>query len=120
MRNDNDEVKIRQPDPMDITSRIQMLIDKSNASDLNNKDACVLRDAIREIKDLRRRIGDASIMLADWDGYYNPEKQKGDIVELANLIEEAFTALQGRSWRAEDNADPKDHPISNDYLQDLG
>ena len=119
MSNDNHEVKIRQPDPMDITSRIQRLIDKADASDMSETDVSVLRDAMRDINDLRRRIGDASIMLADWDGYYNPEKQKGDIVELANLIEEAFTALQGRSWRAEENANPKD-PHCNDYLQDLG
>jgi hypothetical protein len=103
---------------MEITNRIQKLIDDKESCDAGSRE--VLRDAMHEINDLRRRIGDASIMLADWDGYYNPEKQKGNIVELANLIEDAFTALQGRSWRSEENTEPKDPPSNNGYLQDLG
>jgi hypothetical protein len=51
------------------------------------------------IRDLELRIGDASMLLADWDGYYNPEKQTGNTVELARLIEDAYTILQGKSWR---------------------
>lgn len=55
-----------------------------------------------ETSDLRKRIGDASIIMYDWDGYYNPNKQTGNIVELAKLIEEAYRILQGRSWNEED------------------
>ena len=58
------------------------------------------RDEVqRELNALTKRIGDASILLCDWDGYYNPETGKGNVEELANLIEEGYTTLQGRSWR---------------------
>lgn len=50
-------------------------------------------------KDLEKRITDASFILMDWDGYYNPQTKQGNTVELANLIEEAYAALQGKSWR---------------------
>jgi hypothetical protein len=56
-------------------------------------------DPDKRIKDLEERIKNASILLVDWDGYYNPEKQTGNTVELAKLIEEAYTILQGKSWR---------------------
>ena len=87
---------------IDVESRLKTVASLAMKNGLDETYITVLNDAMREIKDLRKRIGDASIMLADWDGYYNPEKQKGDVVELAKLIEEAFTALQGRSWRSED------------------
>lgn len=52
------------------------------------------------IGDLEKRIGDASMLLVDWDGYYDPETKKGNVEELAKLIEDAFRILQnGRSWR---------------------
>ena len=51
------------------------------------------------VKDLEERIGNASILLADWDGYYNPETRTGNTVELARLVEDAYKVLQGRSWR---------------------
>lgn len=58
------------------------------------------RDEVRnELNVLTKRIGDASILLCDWDGYYNPETGKGNVEELAKLIEEGYTTLQGRSWR---------------------
>jgi len=58
------------------------------------------RDEVqRELNALTKRIGDASILLCDWDGYYNPETGKGNVEELAKLIEEGYTTLQGRSWR---------------------
>jgi hypothetical protein len=50
------------------------------------------------VRDLERRHLDASFMLADWDGHYDPETKKGNVEELAKLIEDAYTALQGRSW----------------------
>lgn len=56
-------------------------------------------ELMARIRDLEKRIGDASILLADWDGFYNPDTEKGNAKELALLIEEAFTILQGRSWR---------------------
>lgn len=51
------------------------------------------------IRDLEERILNASFMLADWDGYYNPETKKGSVEGLAELVEDAYRALQGRSWR---------------------
>lgn len=53
------------------------------------------------IADLERRLTDASFMLMDWDGYYNPETKKGSVEGLAELVEDAYKALQGRSWREE-------------------
>jgi len=51
------------------------------------------------IADLERRLTDASFMLMDWDGYYNPETKQGSVQGLAELVEDAYKALQGRSWR---------------------
>lgn len=58
-----------------------------------------LRERVRF---LENRIGDASIMLADWDGYYNPDTKQGNVEELASLIEDAYCTLQGKSWRDEE------------------
>jgi len=66
-----------------------------------------MSDAER-IKDLENRIKDASILMVDWDGYYNPETKQGNAVELAKLIEETFTKLQGRSWRDANPEEEKD------------
>lgn len=52
-----------------------------------------------ERDDLLNRLKDASILLYDWDGYYDPETGKGDARMLAEIIEEAYTILQGESWR---------------------
>lgn len=52
-----------------------------------------------ERDDLLNRVKDASILLYDWDGYYDPETGKGNAKMLAELIEEAYTILQGESWR---------------------
>jgi len=69
------------------------------------------------MKDLENRIKDASLLMFDWDGYYNPETKKGNVEELAKLIEEAFRILQnGKSWRDKQKATPP----HNGYLQDLG
>lgn len=68
-----------------------------------------VRDLENYIRLLENRIGSASIMLADWDGYYNPNTKKGNVEELAKLIEDAYRALQGRSWR-----DPAPEKKSND------
>ncbi len=63
------------------------------------------RDEVQnELNALTKRIGDASILLCDWDGYYNPETGKGNVEELAKLIEEGYTTLQGRSWRDPEEA----------------
>jgi hypothetical protein len=51
-----------------------------------------------EVKDLETRIGNASVILFDWDGFFNEEKLTGNAPELALLIEDAYTNLQGRSW----------------------
>lgn len=102
MSEHNPKSSSRASGVIDVESRLKTVASLAMKNGLDETYITVLDDAMREIKDLRKRIGDASIMLADWDGYYNPEKQKGDVVELAKLIEEAFTALQGRSWRSED------------------
>lgn len=54
---------------------------------------------ISERDDLLNRVKDASILLYDWDGYYDPETGKGNAKMLAELIEQAYTILQGESWR---------------------
>lgn len=59
-----------------------------------------------EIDALKNRIGEASMILADWDGYYNPETGKGNVQKLADIIEDAFVSLQGKSWRAKMHIDP--------------
>jgi len=55
-----------------------------------------LRD---ENANLTQRIQDASILLWDWDGYWNPDTGTGNARELAGLIESAYTLLQNESWR---------------------
>jgi hypothetical protein len=62
-----------------------------------------------QIKDLKERILNASFILADWDGYYDPNTKTGNTEKLAELVEEAFRALQGRSWRDP----PKDRSCQN-------
>ena len=51
------------------------------------------------IKDLETRILNASMLLMDWDGYFNPVSGQGNVKELARLIEDAYIALQNKSWR---------------------
>jgi len=53
----------------------------------------------RQIKELEARIGNASMLLADWDGYFDPVTGKGSVKNLAEIIEEAYIILQGESWR---------------------
>lgn len=50
------------------------------------------------IKDLENRIGNASILLADYDGYYDPQTKTGNARELASLIDDAFIILQNKHW----------------------
>ena len=50
------------------------------------------------IKDLENRIGNASILLADYDGYYDPQTKTGNARELASLIDDAFIILQNSHW----------------------
>lgn len=60
------------------------------------------------MKDLENRIKDASLLMVDWDGYYNPETKKGNVEELAKLIEDAFRILQnGKSWRDRPKVGPE-------------
>jgi hypothetical protein len=51
---------------------------------------------------LEGRVCDASFLLMDWDGYYDPQTGKGNTKELASLVEDAYGLLQGRSWRDPD------------------
>lgn len=54
------------------------------------------------VKDREKRIAAASILLYDWDGYYDAIKKKGNTVELANLVEDVYKELQGKYWREKD------------------
>jgi PleD family two-component response regulator len=57
---------------------------------------------LREERDAaRRKISDASAIMCDWDGFFDPNTQEGNIVELAILIEESYRILNGRSWDKE-------------------
>jgi hypothetical protein len=58
-----------------------------------------IEDLEIKLEILEERIYNASILLADWDGYYNPKNKKGNAEELARLIEEAYIILQGKSWK---------------------
>ena len=60
----------------------------------------------KTIKDLEARIGDASILLADYDGYYDPQTKTGDARELARLIDDAYIILQGNHWLWRKNHEP--------------
>jgi chemotaxis regulatin CheY-phosphate phosphatase CheZ len=71
--------------------------------------------AVEEIDLLEKRIGDASILMADWDGYYNPETKQGNAVELANLIYESFTILQGRGWNDKAEADAQNEHFRTNH-----
>jgi len=61
-----------------------------------------LSAAKSRIKKLEAAIGDASITLYDWDGYFHEETMKGNAAKLAALIEDAYVILQGRSWRGQE------------------
>ena len=71
--------------------------------------------AVEEIDLLEKRIGDASILMTDWDGYYNPETKQGNAVELANLIYESFTILQGRGWNDKAEADAQNEHFRTNH-----
>lgn len=58
-----------------------------------------IMDLEKEKNEYLERIKNASIILFDWDGYYDPNAKKGSASDLAGLIEEAYVALQGESWR---------------------
>lgn len=63
----------------------------------------------KKIKNLEKKIGDACILLWDYDGYYNPNTKTGDAVALATLIDEAFTILQGKHWKDLPEPIPEEH-----------
>jgi hypothetical protein len=86
---------------MDAASMMGMHSAWREAQDALIDGAAEIRTLRAMIKDLEKRITDASFILMDWDGYYNPQTKQGNTVELANLIEEAYAALQGKSWRAD-------------------
>jgi len=84
---------------MDAASMFQMLSAWREVQDTLIVGALEIRTLREKVKELENRIKDASLLMADWDGYYNPETKKGNVEELAKLIEEAYATLQGRSWR---------------------
>ena len=59
---------------------------------LNNR----LVDTLRERDEARRKISDASAIMCDWDGFFDPKTQSGNTVELAKLIEEAYRILNSK------------------------
>ena len=62
-----------------------------------------------KIKVLEQRMGHASIVLWDYDGYYNPNTKRGDATGLAGIIDEAFTILQGKHWTYLPEPMPEEH-----------
>jgi len=58
----------------------------------------------RTSKELEQRMGHASVLLFDYDGYYCPKSKKGDAEKLASLIDDAFYSLQGFHWDRKVNA----------------
>ena len=42
------------------------------------------------IANLEKRIEHASMLLWDYDGYYDPIQKTGDVIALAGLIDESF------------------------------
>jgi hypothetical protein len=49
----------------------------------------------KQLAVLMDRINSVSMMLADWDGYYDPETKTGSLEGLAALVKDAFLVLQG-------------------------
>ena len=87
----------------------------ANEGDFDPDQIQRLKNAAKEIDLLEKRIGDASILMADWDGYYNPETKQGNAVELANLIYESFTILQGRGWDDKAEADAQNEHFRTNH-----
>lgn len=67
---------------------------QNQAQHLQNK----IKELEQTIKDLENRIGNASILLADYDGYYDPQTKTGNARELASLIDDAYIILQNSHW----------------------
>lgn len=53
------------------------------------------------IDSLHDRIVNASFILMDWDGYYNANTKRGSVRGLSEIVEQAYTSLQGKSWRSD-------------------
>jgi hypothetical protein len=97
---------------IDIVDRLRRNI----VNQKNQMDAAEEIERLRErVRDLEQRIGNASILMADWDGYYNPETKKGNAVELANLIYESYTILQGRGWNEKAEADAQNEHFRTNH-----
>ena len=62
----------------------------------------IVAELTNEVSDLKKRISEASIIMCDWDGFFDPKTQSGNTVELAKLIDESYRILNGRSWNKED------------------
>lgn len=89
--------------PNDIVVQLRAVFHNDRGVELLDREAADEIERLREcVRDLEEKIGSASMLLADWDGYYNPEKGTGNTIELAGLIEDAYKILQGSSWRSID------------------
>jgi hypothetical protein len=60
-----------------------------------------LAEVENHIQTLYRIIANASFLLMDWDGYYDPKSKRANPEGLARIVEDAFCLLQGRSWRSQ-------------------
>jgi hypothetical protein len=92
--------------PMDIVSRLRndsyIVCSSCQNSHTLVEAANEIMRFREQVRVLEHRIGVASILLADWDGYYNPDTKRGNAEELASLIEDAYRILQNKSWRDEE------------------
>jgi hypothetical protein len=84
----------------DIVTWLRSIRHNDRSVELHCQQAANEIERLREERDdLLNRVKDASILLYDWDGYYDPETGKGNAKMLAEIVEEAYTLLQGESWR---------------------
>jgi len=87
--NNNDVLRAKPlSERIEVVSKSEMTVDQRY----------LFIDMDQRIKELEKRIGDASIMLYDWDGEYDPKTKTGNAQGLAEVISVAYASLQGKHW----------------------
>jgi capsule polysaccharide export protein KpsE/RkpR len=81
----------------DIVTRLRAVLHNDRGVELMNREAAdEIERLTDEVSDLKKRISDASAIMCDWDGFFDPKTQSGNTVELAKLIEEAYRILNSK------------------------